>query len=107
MFIYLKKKTKKMFACGESFFVGSLDSFCKGGFPLGKMNGYFATKFIWACTFLFVYSLVGKIFLFKIIKIDLTNSRRKNCQNHQNTNFISIFALSANTFQSDQIEDGC
>ena len=45
----------------------------KGGFPLGKMNDDFAAIFIWA--FLFVYSLVGKIFLFKIVKMDLSYSR--------------------------------
>ena len=44
------------------------------GFPLAKMNGDFAAKFIWACEFLFVYSLAGEFFLFKIIKIDVTNS---------------------------------
>ena len=52
--------------------------YTKGGFPLGEMNGDFVAKFIWACTFLFVYSLAGEIFLFKIVKTDLTNSRRKN-----------------------------
>ena len=80
------------------------------GFPLAKMNGDFAAKFIWACTFLFVYSLAGEFFLFKIIKIDVTNSRQKNLPHlldQSKHNYISIFALSANTFQSDQIEDGC
>ena len=51
------------------------------------MNGDFATKFIWAGTFLFVYSLAGEIFLFKIVKLNLTNSRRKsrqNCWSNQN-----------------------
>ena len=51
---------------------------CKGGFPLGEMNGDFAVKSIWACAFLFVYSLAGKVFIFKIVKIDFTNSQRKN-----------------------------
>ena len=81
-----------------------------GGFPLGEMNGYFAVKFFWACAFLFVYSLAGEIFLFKIVKMDLTNSRRKNSPqllDQSKHKYISIFALSANTFQSDQIEDGC
>ena len=32
------------------------------------MNGDFAAKFIWACAFLFVYTLAGKTFLFKIVK---------------------------------------
>ena len=50
----------------------------KGGFPLSEMNGDFAEKFIWACAFLFVCSLSGEIFLFKIVKMNLTNSRRKN-----------------------------
>ena len=53
------------------------NSSLKGGFPLGEMNGDFAAKFIWACAFLFVYSLTGKIFLFKIVKMNLINSRRE------------------------------
>ena len=55
------------------------------------MSGDFAAKLIWA--FLFVYSLAGEIFPFKIVQMDLTNSRRKirhNCLTNQN----------ANTFQS-------
>ena len=82
----------------------------KGGFPLGKMSGNFAAKFIWTCAFLFVYSLAGKIFLFKIVKMDLTDSRRKNSPqlfDQSKHKYISIFALSANTFQSDQIKGGC
>ena len=74
------------------------------------MNGDFATKFIWAGTFLFVYSLAGEIFLFKIVKMNLINSRRKKSPKllvQSKQNYISIFALLASTFQSDQIEDGC
>ena len=74
------------------------------------MSGDFAAKFTWACAFLFVYSLAGEIFLFKIVKMDLTNSQRKNLPqlfDQSKRKYISIFALSANTFQSDQIEDGC
>ena len=74
------------------------------------MNANFAAKFIWACTFLFVYSLAGEIFLFKIVKIDLTNLRRKNLPqflDQSKHKYILIFDLSANTFHSDQIEDGC
>ena len=81
-----------------------------GGFPLGEMSGNFATKFMWACTFLFVYSLAGEIFLFKIVKMDLTNLRRKNLPqlfDQSKRKYILIFAFSANTFQSDQIEGGC
>ena len=74
------------------------------------MNNDFAVKFIWTCAFLIVVSLGGKIFLFKIVKINLTNSRRKKSPqllDQSKNNHISIFALSANTFQSDQIEYGC
>ena len=65
----------------------------KGGFPLGKMNGDFSAKFIWACAFLFVYSLAGKIFLFKIVKMNLINSRREKSpqlpdQSKQIFNFV-------------------
>ena len=44
-------------------------NFRKGGFPLGAMSDDFVAKFIWACAFLFVYSLAGEIFLFKIVKL--------------------------------------
>ena len=74
------------------------------------MNGDFAAKFIWACAFLFVYNLAGEIFLFKIVKMNLTNLLQKKTPHlleQSKHNYISIFALSACTFQSDQIEDGC
>ena len=80
-----------------------------GGFPLGEMSGDFTAEFIWACAFLFVYSLAGEIFLFKIVKMDLINSRRKNSPqlfDQWKRIYISIFDFSANTFQSDQIEGG-
>ena len=79
----------------------------KGGFPIGEINGNFIAKFIWAWAFLFVYSLAGEILLFKIVKIDLTNSRWKNSPqllDQSKHKYISIFALSANTFQSESIE---
>ena len=41
------------------------------------MNGNFAAKFFRACAFLYVHSLAGKIFLFKTVKMVLTNSGRK------------------------------
>ena len=71
------------------------------------MNGDFAAKFIWACAFLFVYSLAGEVFLFKIVKTDLTNSRRKNSPqllDQLKRKYISIFALSANTFQQIKLK---
>ena len=74
------------------------------------MNDDFTAKFIWACAFLFVYSLAGEIFFFKIVKMNLTNSRRKKSPKllvQSKHNQISTFALSPNTFKSDQIEDGC
>ena len=81
----------------------------KDGFPLGEMNGDLATKFIWACVFLYVYNLAGVIFLFKIVKMNLANSRWKNSPellDQSKHKYILIFDLSANTFHSDQIEDG-
>ena len=80
------------------------------------MSGNFATKFIWACVFVFINSLAGEIFLFKIVKMDLTNWRRKNSPQSSDQSkctyisifaFSSIFDFSANTFQSDQIKGGC
>ena len=57
------------------------------------MNGDVFAKFIWACAFLFVYSLAGETFLFKTVKMDLIREEkiRHNCQTNQN-NYISIFA---------------
>ena len=58
--------------------------------------------------FLFAYSLAVEIFLFQMVKMNLTNLRRKNLPQllHQSKhNYIPIFALSASTFESDQIED--
>ena len=72
----------------------------KDGLPLGKINGDFATKFIW--TFLFVYSLAGEIFYLTIAKMNLTKSPQFFDQ--LKGKYIPIFALSANTFQSDQIQ---
>ena len=74
------------------------------------MSGGFAAKFFWACAFLFVYSLAGEIFLFKIVQMDLTNSRRKNSPqlfDQLKRKYISIFAFLANTFQPDQNDGGC
>ena len=74
------------------------------------MSGDFAGKFFWACAFLFVYSLAGEIFLFKIVQMDLTNSRRKNSPqlfDQLKRKYISIFAFLANTFQPDQNDGGC
>ena len=74
------------------------------------MSGDLAAKFIWACAFLFAYSLAGEIFLLKIVTMDLTNSRQKNSPqllDQPKRKCISIFAFSANAFQSDQIEGGC
>ena len=74
------------------------------------MNGDLAAKFIWACAFLFAYSFACEIFPFKIVKMNLTNLRRKNSQqllDQSKHNYISIFALLPNTFQSDQIKDDC
>ena len=70
----------------------------------------FASKFIWACAFLFAYGLTDEVCFFKMVKMDLTNSQRKNLpqlSDQLKHKYISIFALSANTFQSDQIQDGC
>ena len=79
----------------------------KGGFPLGEMNGDFAEKFIWACVFLFVCSLAGKIFLFKIVKMNLINSRREKSPQLPDQSKYKFSTLSSNKFPSDQIEDGC
>ena len=59
----------------------------------------------------FAFSLAGEIFLFKIVKMDLTNSRRKKNSpqllDQSKRKYMSVIALSTNKFQSDQIEDGC
>ena len=83
------------------------NSSLKGGFLLGKMNGDFTTKFVWAWTFLFVYSLAGKIFLFKVVKMNLINSRREKSPQLSDQSKHKFSTLSSNKFPSDQIEDGC
>ena len=79
-------------------------------FHLGKMNGNFAAKFIWACAFSFACSLAGKIFLFKIVIINLSNlwwKKSPQLLDQSKHKYTSIFALSTNTFRSDQIKDHC
>ena len=79
----------------------------KGRFPLGKMNSDLSAKFIWACTFLFVYSLAGKILLFKIVKMNLINLRREKSPQLSEQSKHKCSTLSSNKFPSDQIEDSC
>ena len=71
------------------------------------MNGDFPAKFICACAFLFAYSLAGEIFLFEIVKMNLTNSRRKNSPQLLDQSKHKLSTLSTNKFPSDEIEDGC
>ena len=78
----------------------------KAGFLLGEVNGDFAAKFVWACTFLFVYSLTGEIFFFKVVKINLTNLLRKNLPQLLDQSKRKLSPLSTNKFPSDQMEDG-
>ena len=78
-----------------------------GGFPLGKMIGEFAAKYIWACALTFVYSSTGEIFLFKIVKMNLTNLRRKKSPQLLDQSKHILLALPVNTFSSDQSKDGC
>ena len=78
----------------------------KTGFLLGEVNGDFAAKFVWACTFLFVYSLTGEIFFFKVVKINLTNLLRKNLPQLLDQSKRKLSPLSGNKFPSDQMEDG-
>ena len=79
------------------------NSWLKGGFPLGEMNGDFPVKFIWACAFLFVYSLAGKIFLFKIVRIYLIRDEksRHNCLTNQNTNLQTLLEAPATLLTRD------
>ena len=104
------KSRTRIFTLNKQTFSSQSCHVSKCGFPLGEINGHFTVKFISVCAILFVYSLADEIFLFNIVKMDLTNSRRKNSRkllDQSKQKYISIFALSANTFQSDQIEDGC
>ena len=71
------------------------------------MNGDFAVKFIWACAFSFVYSLAGEIFLFKIVKMNLTNLRRKKSPQLFDQSEHKLLTMLSNKFPSNQIEDGC
>ena len=71
------------------------------------MNDDFAAKFISACTFLFVYSFAGKIFIFKTVKMNLINSRREKSPQLSDQSKHKFSTLPSNKFPSDQIEDGC
>ena len=91
------------------YFIPIKQAALKDGLPLGKINGDFAAKLIWTYAFLFVYSLAGEIFLLTIVKMNLTISRKKKSPqffDQLKDKYIPIFALSANIFQSDQIQDG-
>ena len=71
------------------------------------MSGDFTAKFIWECGFLLVYSLDGEIFLFKIIKMDLTNSRRRNSPqllDQSKRKYISIQSLLYQQIHFNQIK---
>ena len=68
------------------------------------MSGDFAAKFIWACALPPTYSPAGEIpsppQKKKIVKMDLTNLRRKNSSqmfDQSKCKYISIFAFAANT----------
>ena len=71
------------------------------------MSGDFAAKFIWACALPPTYSPAGEIYSppqkkknKKIVKMDLTNLRRKNSSqmfDQSKCKYISIFAFAANT----------
>ena len=55
---------------------------------------------------IFAYNLAGKIFLFKVVKMDLSVLQQKKLPqllDLSKCKYISIFALSANTLQSNQI----
>ena len=83
------------------------NSWLKSGFPLGESNDDFAAKFIWACAFLFVYRLVGKIFFFKTVKLNLINFWREKSPQLSDQSKYKFSILSWNKSPSDQIEDGC
>ena len=50
------------------------NSSLKRGFPFVEMTGDFAAKFIWACTFLFVYSLAEKKLFAKLLRTTMLKS---------------------------------
>ena len=79
----------------------------KSGFPLGESNDDFAAKFIWECAFSFVYSVSGKIFFFKIVKLNLISFWREKSPQLSDQSKHKFSTLSSNKFPSDQIEDGC
>ena len=81
--------------------------FSKGGFALGKMNVDFSATFIWACAFLFVYSLAGERFLSKVVKMNLTNLWGKTLPQWLDQSKHNLSTLSTNPFASDQIKFGC
>ena len=97
MIIYysLINSTRYIFCHKFDFSLHQKDTVHKGSFQLCKMNGKFTAKYIWAYAMTFFYSLFGEIFLFKIIKRNLSYLRQKiNCpqlldQSTQIINFVS------------------
>ena len=81
--------------------------FFKGKFPLHKMNGDFAVKFIRACAFTVVCSLTGEIVFFNIGKINLTNLGWKKFPQLLDQPKHKLSTFLANTVASNQIKDGC
>ena len=81
---------------------GSVSCGIKGRFPLDEMTCNFARKDIWACALTFFYSLSGKRFLFKILKMSLTNSRRKKSQQLLDQSKHMFLALPPDSFTSDR-----
>ena len=79
----------------------------KGGFPLGKITDDFAAKSIWTCALTFACSLSGEILLLEIVKMNLTNSRRKKSPQLLDQSKHTFLVLPGNIFPSDQIQDGC
>ena len=74
----------------------------KDRFPLDEMTCHFARTDIWACALTFFYSLSGKIFLFKILKMSLTNSRRKKSPQLLDQSKHMFLALPPDSFPSDR-----
>ena len=59
-----------------AFYASKVNGF-SGEFPLGGMSSDLEAIYVWACALTFGFSLSGKIFLLKIVKMNLAKLAKK------------------------------
>ena len=67
------------------------------------MTNNFAVKYIWACAVGFISRLAGEIFLFKIVKMNLSKSRQKKKKKKKIAKVVRSNKIHINSFVSKHI----